>query len=265
MGGMKRYAVPVGAALCAFALVAGVVAVAVAAGGSGVVVAGGRAPESPVVSGGKVVYADRTGGNYDIVVYDSGTGSSQRIASTPADEIQPAIFGSTVVFVRYVGGSANIYAYDLGTGIETPVCTDPKDQINPSIWGTRVVWEDYRNGYNPGIYSFDLATGVETRIESGRNMPKKRPVIAGDLVAWEDYSGQVVGRGDADIRVMNLSTGVMSTIAGATNGEMLPACDGRYVVYATAAAGGMDVNAWDSVTGQTFAVRRQPGEQSLPA
>ncbi len=246
----------------AFALCA---AVAVALIGAGPpLAAGGRMPETPAISGRWVVWADRSGGSFDIMLMDSASGVTRAIASSAADEIQPAIYGDRVVYVSYAAGTADIHLFDIPSGTTRVVCAAANDQVNPSVWGDLVVWEDYRTGYSPGVYGFDISLGAEVWIDSGYNRPKRRPQVAGDLVVWEDYSGQAGGRGDADVRIWNRVSGVKTTIAGTSVNEMLPSTDGRYVVWAAAAGDSLDLRAWDSATGETFDVFTGPGEQTLP-
>ncbi|TLM80534.1 MAG: hypothetical protein FDZ70_00305 [Actinobacteria bacterium] len=263
-GRMSRRRWSTVAATCVVML-ACITAGAVAAGASPAPVpAGGRRPETPAISGRYAVWADRQGGSYDILMFDAYTRVTQAVSSSSADEIQPAIQGDRVVYATYANGDADIYLYDIPSGIVSPVCVAAGDQINPSIWGNTIVWEDYRSGYNPAIYGYNLATRSEFLVESGYSRPKKRPKVAGDLVVWEDYSGQAGGRMDADIRVKNLAAGTYATLTGTGSNELVPATDGRYVVWAQAAAKGLDIRAYDTVTGVYTDVRKQVGEQTFP-
>ena len=244
-------------------LISVLVAASIAGAASVPVIIGGHAPETPAVSGDRVVWADNRYGSYDIFVYDDSSGMTTRLTTSDSDEIQPAIDGDTVVYVGYGDTGADIYAHDLGSGTTRVVCSAALDQVNPSISGDRVVWEDYRNGYNPGIYSFDLQAGTEMRIDSGYAVYKIRPRIVGDIVVWEDYpSGKA---GHADVRMYDFATSAKTTIAGTAVHERAPSTDGRYVVWAQSADGGSDIMGFDTQEDEYFTVRMQPGEQALPA
>ena len=247
-----------------------IVAAMLAAGAAGVAVAGtqpvtlpGTHPADPAVSGSRVVWADDTYGYYDIFCYDAATGVTRRLTFGGSDHVQPAISGDTVVWADYRAGDADIWGMDLATGVEQPIVVAADDQIHPSISGTRLAWEDYRNGYNPAVRVRDLATGSEIVLASGYNMPAKRPRISGDVVVWEDYAAQALGRTDPDVKAYDFTTGYI-TVADSARSEMLPATDGRYIVWAESNGRDLDVRALDTRTGRTRTIGSGAAEQTFP-
>lgn len=221
-------------------------------------------PQAPSVSGQRVVWADDSDGGFDVLLYDGATGVTTRIADGPADEMQPAISGDSVVYVSYANGDADILLYDILTGATSQVCAASGDQLAPSVSGRWVVWEDHRNGYNPSIYGYYLPNGSEILVESGYSQPKRRPEVAGDLVVWEDYSSRAQGGMHPDVVAKDLATGERHAVAVSPAAELVPATDGRYVVYAAIGEESADIYSYDTVTRTTARVRGQRGEQTLP-
>jgi TolB protein len=241
-----------------------IVAAGVAVAGTQPVTLPGTHPADPAVSGSRVVWADNTYGYYDIFCYDAATGVTRRLTFGGSDHVQPAISGNTVVWADYRAGDADIWGMDLTTGVEQPIVVAVDDQIHPSISGTRLAWEDYRNGYNPAVRVRDLATGAEIVLASGYNMPAKRPKVSGDIVVWEDYTAQALGRTDPDVKAYDFSTGSYISVANSARSEMLPATDGRYIVWAESNGHDLDVRALDTHTGRTRTIGAGPAEQTFP-
>lgn len=239
---------------------------------TGPVVIGGTRPADVGMSGGRVVWADRASGNYDIYVWDAATGETTQLTTDDGDQLQPAIDGDLVVWTDYRDGDADIWMHDLLTGTSTHLIDVANDQVEPSISGTWVVWEDYRTGYSPAIYGMDVAAPIVGgfKIASGSSQPKRRPVVGGDLVVWEDYRGQTAGRGDPDILGADLATFdpavpvYIEIAAEAGPSERTPWTDGRYVVYSRDDSGDSDIWAWDAATSESFALAEQAGEQAAP-
>lgn len=247
------------ALLCAFAVVAGV-----ATAGTQPISLTGVHPEDPAVSGTRVVWADKRYGYFDVFCYDSATGVTRRLTFGGGDHVSPAISGDTVVWADYRNGDADIWACDLATGVQRPLVVAVDDQIHPSISGKRLAWEDYRNGYNPAVRVLDVSTGVETVMASGYNQPAKRPRVSGDIVVWEDYAAQALGRTDPDVKACDLATGARIDVATTNRPEMLPSTDGRYVVWADSNGTDLDVRAYDTATGRSMLIGGGAGEQTYP-
>ncbi len=251
------------------ASVAGVVAVAVvvalgvsAGAGDTPVTVVGVQPETPDVSGTRMVWADKDGASYDVFLYDSSTGESLRVASTSDDEVEPSISGNTVVYTRRTAAGADIYAYDI-TSRQTVVVTNASgDQIAPSIAGTYVAWEDHANGYHGEIWGRNLASGTPFKIDSGYNAELTRPKVGGSVVVYQIRPGGVAD--DADVKSYDFASAAFTNVAATDAEEALPATDGRYVAWADGTAGDMDIKAYDLESGTPIDVRTQIGEQTLP-
>jgi predicted CXXCH cytochrome family protein len=253
----RPVAVLAAAGLVAFALAAGA---SVADAGSAPVVIGGARPADPSVSEGRVVWADRRAGNWDIYAFSSATADTTRLTSEAADQIQPDIEGDLVVWSDFrhgeeLGGGADIYLYDFATGVETRITSAIGDQIAPSIAGDFIVWEDYRNGYSPAIYAYDLSTDVEWKVASGYANTMERPEVGGVVVVFEDYNG---------VRAYDLAAKSAITISTSDAAEHVPATDGDYVVWARSNGTDLDLVGYDLATKTEFEVAAEDGEQTFP-
>ncbi|HEY3316926.1 MAG TPA: Ig-like domain-containing protein, partial [Coriobacteriia bacterium] len=253
----RRWA-PVVAVVAGCAVAASLFASGVASAGVQPVSIGAVRPESPAVSGGRLVWADRRTSRYDIYLYDVITRATRCLTSGAADHVQPAISGDLVVWADYRNGDSDIYAYDLATGTERPLVVAPGDQIAPSVSGRWLVWEDRGSGYSGSVNALDLSVPGSFPIRVATNA--RRPQVAGDLVVWESTS-----KSAPDIRAHNLSTGVDYDVATGPGAEMLPATDGRYVAWAQDNGVDLDIRAFDTATSSYVTCAASSGEQSFPA
>ena len=81
--------------------------------------------------------------NWDIYMYDLGTGTEIPICIDPADQRHPAISGDKIVWMDMRHDNWDIYMYNLTTSTETQICIDPFNQHDPAICGDRMVWSIY--------------------------------------------------------------------------------------------------------------------------
>lgn|GEM_PF-3553909 len=245
------------------ALLALTTALAVSAGAaSEPQLVGGLRPETPDVSGRRVVWTDNVYGSYDIFLYDATTGVTSRLTTTPDDEIDPSISGDTVVFTRATATGRDIYAVDVVTRTTSIVSNAAGDQVNASIAGSYVAWEDRGSGYLPSIYVRRLPSGTPVRIASGYSSGFRRPRASGQWVVYEAYPAGSAD--DADVHAYNLVTGEKVTVAAGSGHERVPSTDGRYVVWCDGNGEDPDIAGFDLSSRQPIAIRTQPGEQTLP-
>lgn len=230
------------------------------------VVIGGHRPEAPAVSGSRVVFSDNRFGSYDIFLYDGATRMTTRLTSDPTDEITPDISGDSVVYaVRGGSAGADIHAYDIPTRTVRVLAGGAGDQVNPSIDGRHVAWEDRAGGYAAQIWAIDLTSGAPFRVDpsNAAGYPRERPRVGGGYVVYEDYPRNNTTR-DGDVMLYNIATKARTRVAGTTANEFVPVTDGTYVVWADGSGGDLDIKGYEIATGETFVVRAQSGEQTLP-
>ena len=118
----------------------------------------------PGVFNNKVVYADNSSGNYDILLYDTEQNSEKKIASTGQEERYPFIYGDRIAYTRD-NNSAHNYIYVYDTGVEGTdydawkerQITTPNRSARPHLSGTRVIWTSFDDwGVKQQVYLTEL-------------------------------------------------------------------------------------------------------------
>lgn len=275
MSGNRRVHAIALVTIAVLALVAFVGAAGAVTGAPVPVNVGGVKPDSPAVSGTRVVWSDYLKGQWDVWLYDASTKQTRQITSGAGDKLTPSIDGDTVVYTLYVNGQpAQIYRYDIPSQISQPVSSSSQDQLNPSVSGSWVVWEENSSATSgmSVIKAINLTGGTgpvildsgtwSTSSVGGGSM--HRPKVSGNVVVWEFAHSAT---GDSDVRAYELSTNTKLYVASSSSDEHSPATDGRYVVWSQFDDGtGYDIWAEDltSANPQPFLVAGQDGEQSLP-
>ncbi len=87
-------------------------------------------------------------------------------------------------------GEKDIYGYNFSTGEEFPVCLSEGEQGDIHMSGDMIVWADSRDEGPRGIYGYDLNTSQEFLISEGYY---HHPNTDGELIVWEDHSGNIYG------------------------------------------------------------------------
>ncbi len=147
----------------------------------------------------------------------------------------PSLEKDTLVWMQDPDGlNFKIIAYNLATNTEIaaiPVTpgdyyTDPKNNIFPKISGNSIIWQDYSNG-NWDIFHYNLTlppgTPPEQIITGGED--QKNPVISGDYVVYENWSGL-----SSTLYLYNLSDRTSVRISPSAD-EINPAIDGMNIVW----------------------------------
>jgi beta propeller repeat protein len=141
---------------------------------------------SPAVGIGTVVWRDARAGNWNIYAYDLDAGREFALTTAAAPRGAISISGRNVVWEEYRDGHWVLIAYDLAARHETALTTGTDDETMPAIGTDAVVFVRRQAGRSGGnLILRDLASGQERLIVGGHLI--QRPVIAGNLVAWEDW------------------------------------------------------------------------------
>ncbi len=115
-----------------------------------------RQSGNPDIAGRTIVYDEFDGTQWDIYLYDLGTGmrSSLYSAPTPSDEIQPTIRGARIAYTTNRSGDILIEVLDLTAMTPTPVVQTPGmaggvGQYGPILDYAAIGWVDGRNVTDP--------------------------------------------------------------------------------------------------------------------
>ena len=213
-----------------------------------------------VISGDYVAWTDErrkirlpgrngTGRQYstDIFLRNLTTGEERRITDVPAKRKGLRFSGSRLVWQdnrnelheRY--SDFDVFAYDLKTGREIPIAVAPGAQIGPAIFKETVVWADNRNSPTMGspkagcdrcphntfdIYAYDFTTGEKTLLAHTGSY-RGRPDIYGRHVVWHGFGEDR----EPYIKLLDLNTGRVRTLAGVENGAEFPKVSDDFVVW----------------------------------
>ena len=152
----------------------------------------------PSISGQKIVWEDDRNGDWDIYLYDMGTGQTRRLTDDPKDQMAPRISGNRVVWQDYRNSvsqyeNPDIYYLDLETGFErmlnSPDSTYGGYEERPDIDGDMVVWEDSAAAISEfsRIYFYDLENPAPIQIYQYSNA-QTRPAVSDRKVVWTDFN-----------------------------------------------------------------------------
>lgn len=108
---------------------------------------------NPTVCGNRIVWQERRGSYFDIVMYDLDTGLETDICTAKGSQEYPFISGDYIVWQDNRKGNFDIYMYDLKTGKERAICIEDGEQIHPVvsaesgivIWQNGMIWASMYN------------------------------------------------------------------------------------------------------------------------
>ena len=141
---------------------------------------------SPAIGIGTVVWRDARAGNWNIYAYDLDAQREFALTTVAAPRGAISVSGKNVVWEEYRSGRWSLVAYDLAERRETPLTTGTDDEVMPSVGTDALVFVRRQAGRSGGTLVLrDLASGQERQIVGGHLI--QRPVIAANLVIWEDW------------------------------------------------------------------------------
>jgi uncharacterized repeat protein (TIGR01451 family) len=149
---------------------------------------------NPTVYENRVVWQERRGSYFDIVMYDLDTGLKTDICTAKGSQEYPFISGDYIVWQDSRRGNWDIYMYDLKTGKEKAICVEDGDQIYPVVSAKSglVIWQ-----YNRGMVSiYNLKTN-ERKNFSSLDTEQYDPFIDGDDIVWWEMHSAVIAPGRA--------------------------------------------------------------------
>jgi uncharacterized repeat protein (TIGR01451 family) len=88
---------------------------------------------NPTVYENRIVWQERRGSSFDIVMYDLATGSKTDICNAKGSQEYPFISGDYIVWQDNRRGNWDIYMYNLKTGKEQAICVEEGEQTRPVV------------------------------------------------------------------------------------------------------------------------------------
>lgn len=151
----------------------------------------------PDIDGSRVVWGqlDTTIDSFSVVLYDSGTKSSESLPvvagpdywSTREDHPLPVISGDRVVWQDFSSGDWDIFSYDISSGTLIPVAliSNPGNQKNPAVSGNYIAYENWSGTMSSAVWLYNTGDSSAGEISPG-SILAINPDISGDTVVWED-------------------------------------------------------------------------------
>jgi beta propeller repeat protein len=210
----------------------------------------------PAIDGPYVVYADRSGPDWDVLLFDLVRSEVTPIASGPGDQSSPDVFRSAIAY-RVPGGVA---VHSISTHGVLRAIADPRVAGGPATSDAVVAWDrTTEDGSGLDVAFARLAPPAGDGVLGGPG-DQHAAAVFGDWVGLVD---------DADggaVRLVSSATGeVRAVCAGRATGVAMdgPRDGPRVVVAREATAGDADIEVYDR-PGVLLAALRVPGTQRNP-
>lgn len=204
----------------------------------------------PAIAGNRVVFEDKSRGNWDISIFNLATGVFGHVTTNRAAQRDPAIEGTRVVYADHRNGNWDIYCYDLKTRREKRLTTNRADQTKPQIGQGVVVYQDNRNG-NWDIYDYTLKTGKERRLTTNphnQTAPQISPFGYNRYVVYQDDRD-----GAGDVYLVDLATGISKPVTVDPAAQTTPVILQDNIVWCDARGADADIYAtWLEYSGVTL-------------
>ena len=141
---------------------------------------------SPASGDGTIVWREARGGGWLIAGRDLNGNRDLTITTAPAARGAVTLAGNTIVWEEFRDGRWTLIRYDLKEGRETPLTGGADEDTAPRVGTDAVTFVRRKAGQTDGaIILRELNSGQERTLASGHLV--LRPVIAGDLIVWEDW------------------------------------------------------------------------------
>ena len=254
---------------------------------------------NPSIFGDRVAWVDIRNGGEDIYIKDLSTGQESAEISNASNQLRPVLhndwlgwhefspgsyWGATEAYVKNLNTGAvqkmagmpqnesidiwgdravwnnrslGLWSQDLVTGADSSVTSisEALSYTTPAIYADDVVWN--QPGSSSGIYEKDLVTGTQQVVSAGTQQYK--PDIYGDVVVWEDDSGEV-----SRVFYRNTLTGQEGSIdSSSTAAQRSPRVWGDIVVWEDHRNGTPDIYMKNLTTGAISQVNSD--EALMPA
>ncbi|CCJ36001.1 putative cell surface protein [Methanoculleus bourgensis MS2] len=168
---------------------------------------------SPDVSGGTIVWADGSGGNYTVFAVRDAA-EPVALANDSALQGFPAVASDRVVWSEIRNGSASLVVHNLTTGEEERVWGRPPGMaVYPDIAGDLVVWQNATGQDTDDIYLLDLAAEKTLQVTDDDAL-QLLPRVSGSRVVWMDNRS-----GDWDIYLLTAGNATQYTFGMEQNGQ----------------------------------------------
>jgi len=147
---------------------------------------------NPTVYENRIVWQERRGSYFDIVMYDLVTGLKTDICTAKGSQEYPFISGDYIVWQDNRRGNWDSYMYDLKTGKEQAICVEDWDQTHPVVSGKSglVIWQ-----YDLGMASIYNLKTKERENFSSSTTEYYEPFIDRDNVVWREKHFSEIIRG----------------------------------------------------------------------
>lgn len=215
------------------------------------------ASRDPTVHGNLVAYIDNRSGNWNVILYDIGTGRETPITRSPDTAENCHMDGETLVYT--VNGGDRVRAFDLAT-MEEHTVSDPYLATGPAVSGDQVVWlqKTSVNDTSWDLVSCILAPGGPTEplsLASDIEDFTGNPSIDGDILVWDD--GRRVYHRD-------LSGGATVCLTSGGSVKVNPAVDGGRIVWQDHKSGNWDIFMKDLSTDEETRLTSDSSDQTDP-
>ena len=156
--------------------------------------------QGPRVQGGKAVWQEWDGNDYEIWMYDFATGEKQQLTNNTFDDTEPDLWGGVAVWVAYPVATGEIFMWQ--DGVMKKISDQSSENAHPRTWDGRAVWQGLdEDGRQSEVYYYD---GKKTIKLTSNIWDDIAPVIGDGLVAWISY----VDMGDAEVMVLDLGDNI---------------------------------------------------------
>ena len=219
----------------------------------------------PAIDGDTVVWLDnRAGPAGGIYAMNLTTRTAVRVSSGPVQGnpliVSPDVSGGTIVWADGSGGNYTVFAV-RDAAEPVALANDSALQGFPAVASDRVVWSEIRNG-SASLVVHNLTTGEEERVWGRPPGMAVYPDIAGDLVVWQNATGQDTD----DIYLLDLAAEKTLQVTDDDALQLLPRVSGSRVVWMDNRSGDWDIYLFTAgnATQYTFGMEQNGQNVTVP-